>query len=169
MSVHAESVPQLVKMLRNLASWLDEGAAWAETRGFDVDVLLQARLFPDMFPLVRQVQAACDSAKFVGSRLSGHDAPLHPDTEATLDELRARIDEVVAYLEGLPAEAFDGDRLLSLPFLPEHHVRGVDYLREFALPNFYFHATTAYAILRHCGVTLGKRTFIGGMTLVPKA
>ncbi len=169
MNIHDLAVKQPKKMLQNLAAWLDKAAAYAESKSFDAGVLLGARLAPDQFALVRQVQTACDNAKFMAARLTGQQAPSHPDDETTLEQLRARIASVVAYLDGFddPA-AFDGaaERRVTLRFLPEGAwVRGEDYLREFALPNFYFHVTTAYAILRHNGVGLGKIDYIGGMTL----
>ena len=165
MPLYNATVPQLSKMLGNLSRWLDEAIAYAESREFDPESLLQARLYPDQFALVRQVQAACDSAKFIGARLSDTEAPSHPDTETTLPELKARIESTIGFIQGLDEAAFEGagERRLFLPFLHGAWVSGDDYLNEFGLPNFYFHVTTAYAILRHNGVKLGKRTFIGNM------
>ncbi|MEZ4318315.1 MAG: DUF1993 domain-containing protein [Myxococcota bacterium] len=159
------TVTQLIKMLANLDRWLEEAEATAKDRDFDVDRLLHARLSMDMFSFDRQVQSACDTAKFVGSRLTGGEAPSHPDTEKTLAELRERVRSTREYLQSLDEAAFEGaeDRKLFLPFLKGGYVTGEAYVREFAIPNFYFHATTAYALLRHHGVKLGKMTFIGGM------
>ena len=171
MSLYEACIPQMSKMLDNLGAWLDKAEASAKERGFEADVLLSARLAPDQFALTRQIQTAADTAKFAGARLTGKEAPSHPDTETTIDELRARLKETAEFLRGLTAEDFKGaaDREIVLPFLPDMGIRGTDYLNEFALPNFYFHASTAYAILRHNGVNLGKRDFIGGMKLFPKS
>ncbi|MEQ9323453.1 MAG: DUF1993 domain-containing protein [Polyangiaceae bacterium] len=168
MNVHQLAIAQPVKMLRNVAKWLGEAEAFAEGKGFDADRLLGMRLAPDQFELVRQIQSACDAAKFIGARLAAVDPPKNADDEETIAQARDRIQATVAFLESIQADALDGaaDRKIVLPFLPEGQwVRGEDYLIEFALPNLYFHVTTAYAILRHNGVGLGKRAFIGGMNL----
>lgn len=168
MNLHQLAILQPIKMLRNVAKWLVEAEAFADDKGFDADRLLGMRLAPDQFELVRQIQSACDAAKFIGSRLAEIDPPKHADDEKTAAEARDRIQATVAFLESISPDALDGaaDRKIVLPFLPEGQwVRGEDYLAEFALPNFYFHTTTAYAILRHNGVALGKRAFIGGMNL----
>lgn len=169
MSLYDTSMPMMIKMLGNLDNWLQEASAYAESRGFEVDVLLQARLAPDMFPLVRQIQSACDAAKFVGARLSETEAPKHPDTETTLAELRVRIAAVIAFLEGIPRSAFEGaeTRDLFLPMLRGGSMKGADYLCEFGLPNFYFHVNMIYALLRQQGVKLGKLTYLGGMSVKP--
>jgi len=171
MSLYEACIPQMSKMLENLSAWLDKAAASAEARGFDPEVLLSARLAPDQFALTRQIQTAADTAKFAGARLTGKEAPSHADTETTFDELRARLTATVEFLRGLTAEDFKGaaEREIVLPFLPDMGTLGTDYFNEFVLPNFYFHAATAYAILRHNGVDLGKRDFIGGMKLFPKS
>jgi len=167
MSMFTASVPRLNQMLANLDSWLSQAAAYAEERGFDPEILVQARLYPDQFALVRQVQSACDTAKFIAARLGGHEAPVHPDDETKLAELHARIASTRAFLDEVSESDFAGakDRRISLPGLPGKVMTGPEYLNGFALPNFYFHATTAYAILRHNGVPLGKRTFIGHLDL----
>jgi hypothetical protein len=167
MSLYQASVPQLTKMLKNLSAWLDEATQYAEARPFDPDVLATSRLAPDMYPLTRQVQGACDSAKFAVARLSGVTAPPHADTEQTIDELRARIAACLDFIQGIDAKAFEGSetRDISLPFAPGKLLSGQDYLTEMALPNFYFHISMAYAILRHNGVALGKIKFIGSLTL----
>lgn len=169
MSLYDESIPQLSKMLRNLDAWLAEAETTATERGFDVDVLTVARLSPDMFPLTRQVQSACDTAKFVASRVSGQDAPSHPDTETTIPALRARITTTLDYLATVGPDAFIGGetRRIFMPALKGGWVTGAEYVRAFALPNFYFHLVTAYGILRHSGVKLGKLKFIGGMDVRP--
>jgi len=171
MSLYEACIPQMSKMLENLSVWLDKAAASAEARGFDPQVLLSARLAPDQFALTRQIQTAADTAKFAGARLTGKEPPSHPDTETSFDELRDRLKSTVEFLRGLTAEDFKGaaEREIVLPFLPNMATLGTDYFNEFVLPNFYFHATTAYAILRHNGVDLGKRDFIGSMKLFPKS
>jgi len=163
MSLYDASVSQMSKMLRNLEGWLDKAEAHAKTKGFDVDVLTVARLAPDQYPFVRQVQAVCDNAKFVAARLAAVTPPSHPDTEKTFAELRARIRATLAFLETVTPEQFAGaaDREVTLPFMPGKAIKGADYLVDMALPNFYFHVTTAYAILRHNGVDLGMYDFIG--------
>ncbi|NUP08479.1 MAG: DUF1993 domain-containing protein [Polyangiaceae bacterium] len=167
MSLYAASVPQLTKMLKGLSACIDKAVAHATAKGFDPAVFTTARLAPDQYPLTRQVQAACDAAKFAAARLTGKTAPSHPDTETTIPELKARIDSVVEYLAGFSEKDFEGakDRMISLPFFQGKAITSADYLNEMALPNFYFHVTTAYAILRHNGVDLGKRDFIGSLNL----
>ena len=161
----AETISQFAKMLGNLDRWLEAGRAFAEEKKFDPEVLLQARLAPDQYDLVRQVQAACDAAKYAAAYLSGQQAPSHPDTEKTLAELRARIRTCIQYVESVKAPAYAGgaDRRVSPPWLQGKWFRGGDYLGQLAVPNFYFHVTTAYAILRHNGVPLGKMDYIGSM------
>src|SRR5262249_23521757 len=131
----------------------------------DANVLAQSRLAPDQYELVRQVQSACDAAKYAAAYLSGEKAPSHPDTERTIDELRARIRTCVKYLEGARASAFAGaaEKRVAPPWLGGKWFVGDDYLTQLAVPNFYFHVTMAYAILRHNGVQLGKMDFIGDM------
>ena len=162
--LHAVSIPVFVRMLRNLSSLLDKAAADASARGFDPTVLLGSRLYPDMFPLVKQVQLACDFAKGASARLAGVPVPPFPDDETTIDELKARIVKVVAFAESVsPAEVdrgFDRDVVVKMRDRSVE-LKGVDYLNGMAMPNFYFHVTTAYAILRHNGVAIGKRDFVG--------
>jgi hypothetical protein len=170
MSIYYGLVREQMKLLSNLDSWLDKAGAHAKQKAFDASVFVHARLAPDQYPLVRQVQAACDAAKFAGARLTGKEAPKHPDTETTFDELRARIKSCRAFLETLKESDFEGagTRIVELPFLEGKLMTGNDYLLEMAQPNFFFHLVTAYAILRHNGVDLGKRDFIGGLTLSDK-
>jgi len=160
-------ISQLVKMLSNLSAWLDKAVTQAEARGYDPVVLLTCRLAPDQHPLTRQIQIACDSAKFAGARLADKEAPKHEDTEVTYDELKARISATLEFLKTLEATDFEGreSATIELPFLPGKGVKGADYLKDFVLPNFYFHLTTAYSILRHNGIDVGKRDFIGSMPL----
>jgi uncharacterized protein len=169
---HAHStVQQVQKILENLDRWLTAAEENAKKRSFDPSVLLAARLAPDQYALTRQVQAACDSAKFLAARLSGKTPPSHPDTEQTMEELHARVRAVAEYLRTFTAADFEGaeDRTVPLPFLPGKGMKGGDYLTEMSVPNFYFHVAMAYAILRHNGVELGKRDYIGSLTMVDVA
>ena len=158
-------IPVATRMLGNLSAILDKGAAFAEKKKIEPAVLTSARLAPDMFPLTRQVQIACDMAKGAAARLSGSDVPKHEDNETTFAELKARIDKTLAFMKSVPADKFRGseDRDITLQQRSgEVKFKGVDYLRYYVLPNVYFHITTAYAILRHNGVELGKADFSGG-------
>jgi hypothetical protein len=156
-------VQQFIKMLRNLERWLDKGVAFAQSKAFDPAVLLNSRLAPDQYPLMRQIQGACDRAKFTAARLTGKQPPRNPDTEQSLDEIRARIHGTIAYLETFKPEDFAGveERVVELPHYDGLRLVGSRYLIELQLPDFYFHATTAYAILRHNGVDLGKDDYLG--------
>jgi hypothetical protein len=166
MNVYEASVGQFKKSLGQIDKWLEAAVLHAQKKSFDPNVLLAARLAPDQYALVRQVQSSCDAAKFAAARLTGKEAPKHPDTEQTIDELRARIGSCVGYLGTFVAADFVGaeSRKIELPWLEGKFVLGSDYLVEMVTPNFYFHVTTAYAILRHNGVELGKRDFIGSLT-----
>jgi uncharacterized protein len=158
-----ETITQFNRMLKNLDQWLQKGTAYAQQKGFDPDVLAQARLAPDQYSLVQQVQSACDQAKYAAAYLSGQKAPSHPDTEKTVAELLGRIGVCTKYLNSFRASDFAGgeDRQVAPPWMGGSSVRGDHYMTRIAVPNFYFHVTTAYAILRHNGVELGKRDFIG--------
>jgi len=164
-SLYDASIPVFVRALRNLAGLLEKGQADAVARGFDPGVLLAARLAPDMLALPRQVQIACDMAKNGAARLAGMDAPSFPDTEASFEELQARIAKTIGFIETVSAAQLDGaeTRRIHLKFPgQEMEFSGADYLTGFVLPNLYFHVTTTYALLRHNGVKIGKRDFIGG-------
>lgn len=167
--MYHETFGQMKKTLGQLDKWLEAAAAHAKAKNFDPNVLITARLAPDQFAFVRQVQVACDTAKLASSRLTGKDAPAHADNEATLDELRARIASVIGYLDGLSAKDYDGaaTRVISTPRWEGKTMSGANYFREHALPNFYFHVAHAYAILRHNGVPLGKRDYLGAMSYDP--
>ncbi len=158
-----ETISQFKRMLKNLDQWLQTATAYAQKKTFDPDVLAHARLAPDQFALVQQVQSACDAAKYAAAYLSGQKAPSHPDTEKTNGELRARIQTCVGYLDTFKTTDFSGaeERRVAPPWMEGSSVRGDHYLMRLAVPNFYFHVTTAYDILRHNGVDLGKRDFIG--------
>lgn len=156
---------QFAKMLHNLSTLLDKGQAHAEAKKFDAEVLLNSRLAPDMFPLTRQVQIACDSVKLGASRLSGKDAPVHDDKEKTIPELKARIESTLGYITSLKEADFKGweERKISQPRWEGKWLTGNDYFHQHVIPNVYFHITTAYAILRHNGVDIGKKTYLGEM------
>ncbi len=163
--IYDASVPVLIAGLTNLSKILAKGAAHAEAKGFKPEALLQARLAPDMHPLPNQIQIASDAAKGAAARLAGVDIPSFPDTETTFPELQARIEKTIAFLKGLDPAAFTGaeDREIVLKVgANEWKMPGRQFLTAFALPNFYFHLTTAYALLRHNGVEIGKRDFLGG-------
>jgi hypothetical protein len=166
MSIHA-IVLEMKKMLLNLDACLEKASAHATSRKLDPNVLLDSRLAPGMFTLVRQIQTACDQAKFTAARAAGKDPPSHPDDEKTMAEARARIATVVAYLDGFSAADFQGtdDRRVSLPRWEGRGMTATEYVIEYVMPNFFFHVTTAYAILRHDGVELGKRDFLGKLPL----
>jgi hypothetical protein len=167
MNLYDLTVPQLIKMLHNADAWLLAATQHAEARKFDVNTLMKARLAPDQFALDRQVQTMCDNAKFIAGRLTGKEWPAHPDTETAFDQLRTRIAAVVSYLEQFKPDDFAGagERKIVLPWVQDKWMIGDEYVAQFALPNFYFHAVTAYAILRHNGVELGKRNFLGSVPM----
>jgi uncharacterized protein len=168
MSMYTATVPQTRKTLLNLAGWLELAISHATEKGYDPDVLLSARLAPDMFTLTRQVQSATDAAKFAASRLAGRTPPSHPDTENSFEQLLARVQDVVGYLDTIAADDFKGagDRTIALPFMAGKGLSAGHYLNQLALPNFYFHVSMTYAILRHNGVPLGKRNFLGHLDLI---
>ena len=153
---------------KHSTKWLEAaGSAHAQAKSFDPNVFVGLRLAPDQFAFARQVQTACDTAKLAAARLAGKDAPAHADTEQTLDELRARVKTVVAYLDGFTAKDFEGaaTRVISQPRWEGKTMNGADYFLEHATPNFFFHVTHAYAILRHNGVNVGKRDYLGPLSL----
>ncbi len=161
-------VPQFEKLLGSMLGWFDKAEALAVEKKFDVNTLLSARLAPDMYPLVKQVQVTCDTAKFLAARLTGTEAPKHPDTETTVKELRDRIAAVRDYLGSFTDSSFEGGeaRVVPLPFWPGKGMLGSDYATSMATPNFYFHFSMAYAVLRHNGVDVGKTDYIGAITTV---
>lgn len=165
--MYYQTIREMKKILGQMDKWLEAAAASAQTRSFDPNVFLGLRLAPDQFAFARQVQTACDTAKLAAARLAGKEAPKHPDTEQTLDELRARVGSVVAYLETFSEKDFEGaaTRVVTQPRWEGKVMTGADYFLEHALPNFFFHATHAYAILRHNGVNLGKRDYLGPLNL----
>ena len=164
--MHFQILSQMKKTLGQLDHCLDAALAFAAKKSFDANVLVGVRLAPDQFALARQVQTACDTAKMAAARLTGQEAPKHADTETTLDELKMRIKTVIAYLDGFTAAQFAeaGSRVITTPRWEGKTMTGTDYLLEHAMPNFYFHATTVYALLRHNGVDLGKKDFLGKLS-----
>lgn len=164
LSMYQASVPVFVKTLGNLAAILDKAAGFAAAKKVDQSVLLGYRLAPDMLNFARQVQIATDHAKGTSARLAGMEPPSFEDTEASFAELKARIDKVIAFLGTLRPAQIDGseEREITLKIGANTRTyKGQTYLLHFALPNFFFHVTTAYGILRHCGVELGKKDYIG--------
>ena len=163
-----ETLPQLCKMLDTMSRWLDAGEAYAKKKNVDPKILLNARLFVDQYPLYRQVQAACDAAKFVGARGANKEAPKHADDEQNVEQLKNRIREVRAFLEGLKESDFANAATtkIPLPWMPGKGLVGRDYVAQLAIPNFFFHTTTAYSILRHTGVELGKADYVGNLDFI---
>jgi hypothetical protein len=160
------AVDQCAHILGNLSAMLDKGVAYAQAKKFEPSVLVSSRIAPDMFPLSRQVQIASDMVKNGVARLAGQEAPRFEDNEQTIDELKARIAKTIAYIKSVPASAFEGseDRDITIPLRESKmEMKGLPYLRGFVLPNFYFHVTMVYALLRHNGVDLGKRDFVGAI------
>ena len=163
-SMYSASIPVWQHMLKGLSAVLAKAAAHADARKIDPSVLLQSRLFPDMLPLVKQVQIVTDQAKGGASRLAGVDIPKYEDTETTFDQLQARIAKTVAYLETITPAQVDGSETkhITMQFGPtKHEFTGQDYLLKFVNPNFFFHISVAYSLLRHNGVELGKKDFLG--------
>jgi hypothetical protein len=163
-NMYQASVPVLIRYLKNISNVLDKGAAYCAAKKIEPTVLAGYRLAPDMFPLSRQVQIMSDGAKGCGARLAGVEVPSFPDTETTIDDLKARIAKTVSFLESLKPAQFEGAESRDISFKAgpnDYKYKGDDYLTTWVLPNFYFHATATYAILRHCGVELGKRDYLG--------
>ncbi len=163
-SLYDVSIPALVRGLRNLSTLLDKAEAHATDKGIDPATLTAARLFEDMLPLSSQVQLASDSAKGCVARLAGVDVPSFPDVEKSFAELRERIARTIAFAESIDVAKFDGadTRTVTLPMRGgSRDFTGLDYVSDFVLPNFYFHVTTAYDILRHNGVPIGKLDYLG--------
>lgn len=159
------TVTQFNKMFHNLLAILDKANTFAETKKIDTEVLLNCRLAPDQFPLLRQIQIACDTAKLGAARLTTKEAPSHPDTEKTMAEVKARIESVVSYLETLTVKDYEAasERHITQPRWEGQYLTGHEYVVNHVIPNFYFHMTTAYSILRHNGVEVGKKDYLGKM------
>lgn len=166
LTMHSASVPLLQRMLGNLIKILDKAEAHAAARKFSPDAYLVLRLAPDMLPFSKQIQIVSDTAKGCVARLSGQEPPAWADDETTLEQLKARLQRTLDYVSSVPASAFEGadTREVVMKFRNRDPIvfTGENYLRFFALPNFYFHVTTAYALLRHAGVELGKGDYLGG-------
>ena len=163
-SMYQASVPCFVRTLGNLSAILDKAQAHVDAKKLDATALTSCRLFPDMLPMTRQVQIACDAAKGLVARLSGLENPVHEDTEKTLVELQARIAKTLAFVQSVTPAQLDGTEEKDIVVKRgdvETHYQGMQYLLGNALPNFYFHVTTAYNILRHNGVEIGKRDYLG--------
>lgn len=162
--MYAVAIPPMIKSLTNLRAILEKAIAYAEAKKIDPAVLVTARLYPDMYPLSRQVQIATDVAKGAASRLGGLEPPKYEDNEATLPELLARLDKTIALLQSITPEQINGseDKTIVLPLHDRSmEFKGLTYITDFVLPNVYFHVTTTYAILRHNGVEIGKKDFLG--------
>jgi hypothetical protein len=164
-TMHSASAPVFLKMGASLLKWLDKAEAHARARKFEPDAFLALRLAPDMLPLARQIQIATDAAKGCMARLAGTELPKWPDDETTLDQLRARVRKMIDYVGSFDAAAIDGSegRAIEIPLRSGDTLKfdGEAYLKHFALPNFYFHVTTVYALLRQAGVELGKADYLG--------
>jgi uncharacterized protein len=164
MSIYDATIPVFEQLLTALSAIVEKAKAYAEARKIEAAALTGARLRPDMLPLVKQVQIACDWAKNVGARLSGAEPPKFEDNEASFDDLKTRIGKTLDFLRGLKREDIDAgaERTIVFPLGPNKmKMKGSDYAFHLALPNFYFHVTTAYGILRHAGLEIGKRDFMG--------
>ena len=164
LSMYAASTPTFRRMLGNLAAILNKAAAHAEARKIDPGVLLSARLFPDMLPLTKQVQIATDTAKGCVARLAGVEIPKFEDDETTFADLQARVAKTIAFVDSIPPAKIDGseERAITLQLRERTlEMKGQDFLSNRALPNFYFHITTAYNILRHNGIEIGKSDYLG--------
>lgn len=164
LTMHSASAPVFTRMLGHLLNWLDKAEAHAQARKFDPANYLSARLAPDMLPFTKQIQIACDAAKFGVARLAGVEAPKFDDNEASLADLRARVRKTLDFIESIPAGQVTGsdERAVVLPRRDGPvTLQGEFFLKHYALPNFYFHIVTAYALLRHNGVDLGKADYLG--------
>lgn len=164
-----EFVPQFSKMLNNLSLILDKAQAFADQKKFEPANLLSARLAPDQFNFTRQVQVTCDMAKAYVSKLTGKQAPVNPDTETTIAELKQRIQSTIQYLNTVKSEDFNGweTRQTTNPRREGKYLPGNEFAMHQAIPNFYFHMTTAYSILRHNGMDIGKKDFLGEINYRP--
>ncbi|MDE2466780.1 MAG: DUF1993 domain-containing protein [Alphaproteobacteria bacterium] len=164
-SIYDATIPPMTRMLHNLGAILDKAQVQAAAKGLSLQDLVEARLAPDMHPFKRQIQIASDAAKGCAARLSGNEAPSFPDTEETFDELRGRIAKTLDYLKSFAPAQFDGaeDRHITIK-TPNRtfEMNGRDFATGFALPNFFFHVTTAYGLLRHKGIEIGKADYLGG-------
>lgn len=161
--IYELTVPQFIKTLKNLNAIIDKAAGYADSKKFDMEVLLNSRLAPDMLPFTRQIQITCDTAKLGASRLTGKAAPVQEDNEKTLTEVKARIESTITYLKSMSVEDYKNaaTATITTPRWEGKTLTGEQYTIHHVIPNFYFHMTTAYAILRHNGVDIGKKDFLG--------
>lgn len=159
------TVPQFIRMLQNLGPILDKAAAYADQKKIDTTVLLNSRLAPDQFSLLKQIQVMSDTCKMGVARLAGKEAPAWEDNEKTLSDVRARIDKTIAFLKTIKPEDYNGaeNRKITTPRWENKYLNGAEYATLHLTPNVYFHVTTAYSILRHNGVDVGKKDFLGPM------
>lgn len=165
-SMYQASIPVFIFELENLSKVLDKGAAFATTKNIDPLVLTSARLAPDMFPLSRQIQIATDGVKGCAARLAGIENPIFEDIETTFPELQERIAKTIAFIKTVTPAQIDGTEdkaILVKGRTRDRNFKGLDYLLRYVIPNFYFHSTTAYAILRHNGVDVGKNDYLGAV------
>lgn len=164
--MYQEFFGQMKKQLGQIDKWIDLTEAHAKAKSFDANILLGMRLAPDQFALARQVQIVCDTAKLGASRVTGKEAPAHPDTETTWEEVRARVRSVITYLDGFSAKDFEGTatRTVTQPRWEGKVMSANDFFVEHVVPNFYFHLAHVYAILRHNGVSVGKRDYLGTLS-----
>ncbi len=164
--MYQEFFGQMKKQLGQVDKWIDLAEAHATAKSFDANVLLSMRLAPDQFALSRQLQIVCDTAKLGASRITGKEAPAQPDTETTWEELRTRLRSVITYLDGFSAKDFEGlaTRTVTQPRWEGKVMSTNDYFIEHVVPNFYFHLAHVYAILRHSGVSVGKRDYLGALS-----
>jgi len=164
--MYYEMFGQMKKQLAQVSLWLDAAESLATQDSFGADLFLEQRLAMNQFPFVRQVQIACDTAKLGASRLTGREAPKHEDSEQTVAELRTRLASVIAYLDDFSERDFEkaGEQIVSQPRWNGKTMTGADYFREHVVPNFFFHLGHTYAILRHKGVKIGKRDYLGKLT-----
>jgi len=169
--MYTQTFAQFKKQLGQLNTWLSTATDYAKSKNFEPDVFPTLRLAPDQFPLARQVQIACDTVKLAASYLTGKTVPSQEDTEKTIPELQARVRSIITLLDGFTAKDFEGaaTRVVSQPRWKGEWMTGADYFVEHTVPNFYFHLTTAYAILRHNGVSVGKRDYLGVQSKRPAA
>ena len=169
--MYTQTFTQFKKQLGQLDKWLNTTSEHAKSRNFDPDVFPTLRLAPDQFPLTRQVQICCDTVKLAVAYLTGQPAQPQEDNETTLEQLQARVRSIIALLDGLKSQDLEGaaTRSVSQPRWKGEWMTGEDYFIQHAVPNFYFHLTTAYAILRHNGVSIGKRDYLGTQTKRPPA
>jgi len=165
-SMHQIAVPPILQVLASMSGVLDKAAAHCEARKIDPAVLVNFRLAPDMFPLSRQIQIMTDQAKGMAARLAGAEVPVYADAEASFADLKARIAKTIDFVKSFTPDRFEGSEDRDIVIKAggtELKFKGRQYLTGFVFPNFYFHATTAYDILRHCGVEIGKRDFLGAI------